>query len=150
MRTHRQVLDRSWMSLGSASGVRWNAHGYVRRMNHRLARTFSVSAALATAGVVGGNAVVSHGTPASASATSSSASTPGSGSTESSAASTNPGSATPTSTVPVTPTPVAGSATQFSLVAGDAATVILDTNGGVLRIVAFAPHPGWFTVRLEQ
>ena len=38
----------------------------------------------------------------------------------------------------------------MSYVAGDAATVILDSAGGALRIVAFAPHPGWFTVRLEQ
>ena len=52
--------------------------------------------------------------------------------------------------MPLTPAPVAGSPTQFSLVAGDAATIILDTSGGVLRIVAFAPHPGWFTVLLEQ
>jgi hypothetical protein len=37
-----------------------------------------------------------------------------------------------------------------SYVAGDAATVVLDSAGGILRIVAFAPHPGWFTVRLEQ
>jgi hypothetical protein len=36
------------------------------------------------------------------------------------------------------------------VVAGDAATIVLDTNGGALRIVTFAPHPGWFTVRLEQ
>ena len=46
--------------------------------------------------------------------------------------------------------PVPGSATQFSYVAGDAATVVLDSAGGTLRVVTFAPHPGWFTVRLDQ
>jgi hypothetical protein len=45
---------------------------------------------------------------------------------------------------------VAGSPTQVSYVAGDAATVILDSGSGALRIVDFTPHPGWFTVRLEQ
>jgi hypothetical protein len=28
--------------------------------------------------------------------------------------------------------------------------VVFDSAGAALRIVAFAPHPGWFTVRLEQ
>jgi hypothetical protein len=50
----------------------------------------------------------------------------------------------------VTPAPVPGSATQFSYVAGDAATVIVDSAGGTLRVVTFAPQPGWFTVRLDQ
>ena len=39
---------------------------------------------------------------------------------------------------------------QFSYRAGDAATLILDSAGGTLRVVTFAPHPGWFTVSLEQ
>ena len=50
----------------------------------------------------------------------------------------------------MTAAPVPGSATQFSYVAGDAATVVLDSAGGTLRVVTFAPHPGWFTVRLDQ
>ena len=137
-----------------------NGAGYVRLMRHQLSRNLAVGAALATAGIVGGNAVIGRSIPAAASATSSSVSTPGSGSTDSSSVST-PGSgstdssvsvpaSTPASTVPLTPTPVAGSATQFSVVAGESATIIVDTTNGALRIVAFAPHPGWFTVRLEQ
>ena len=47
-------------------------------------------------------------------------------------------------------TPVPGTTTQFSYVAGDAATVVVDSAGGVLRIVTFTPHPGWFTLRLDQ
>jgi hypothetical protein len=136
-----------------------NGLGYVRLMRHQLSRNLAVGAALATAGIVGSNAVIGRSIPAAASATSSSVGTPGSGSTDSSSVST-PGSGStdssvsvPASTpasVPLTPTPVAGSATQFSVVAGESATIIVDTTNGALRIVAFAPHPGWFTVRLEQ
>jgi hypothetical protein len=52
--------------------------------------------------------------------------------------------------VSLVPVPVPGSATQFSVVAGNAATLIFETADGTLRLVTFAPHPGWFTVRLDQ
>jgi hypothetical protein len=50
----------------------------------------------------------------------------------------------------VSSTPVEGFPTQFSFLVGDAATVVLDSANGTLRIAAFAPHPGWFTVQLAQ
>ena len=50
----------------------------------------------------------------------------------------------------VTPAPVPGSATQFSYLAGDAATIVLDSADGTVRLVSFVPNPGWFTVRLDQ
>jgi hypothetical protein len=37
-----------------------------------------------------------------------------------------------------------------SYVAGDAATLILDIADGTVRLVDFAPHPGWITVRVTQ
>ena len=99
-------------------------------MRFRIARVLSVGGVLATATAVTTYSQFVSTAPVSASASSSSSPT-----------------AAP---VPVSASPVAGSTTQFSYVVGDAATVILDSAGGTLRIVAFAPHPGWFTVRLEQ
>jgi len=46
--------------------------------------------------------------------------------------------------------PVAGSPTQVSFSAGDAATIILDTAGSRLRIVTVSPHPGWSIERQEH
>ena len=93
-------------------------------------RILSIGGMLATATALTINSHVLSGTPASASVSSSS---------------------TPNST-PVTASsaPIPGSPTQLSYRAGDAATLILDSAGGTLRVVTFAPHPGWFTVRLEQ
>ena len=93
-------------------------------------RILSIGGMLATATALTINSHVLSGTPASASVSSSS---------------------TPTST-PVTASsaPIPGAPTQLSYRAGDAATLILDSAGGTLRVVTFAPHPGWFTVRLEQ
>jgi uncharacterized membrane protein YgcG len=113
-------------------------------MKSRIIRVMSIGGMLATVPAI---AVVSNaagGSPVSASASSSSSpsSTPNSVSTASSAPSAAP--------VVVVGTPVAGSTTQFSYVAGDAATLILDSAGGTLRVVTFAPHPGWFTIRLDQ
>jgi hypothetical protein len=118
-------------------------------MNRRTIRVLSISGALAATGAIVAGSQGFGSVPVSASATSSSSSpssspgtTPGAGST----ASSSPASVPAT----VSSVAVAGSPTQVSYVAGDAATVILDSAGGALRIVAFAPHPGWFTVRLEQ
>ena len=113
-------------------------------MKSRTIRALSIGGMLAT---VPAFAVISNtagGSPVSASASSSSSpsSTPNSVSIASSAPSSAP--------VVVVGTPVAGSATRFSYVAGDAATLILDSAGGTLRVVTFAPHPGWFTIRLDQ
>jgi hypothetical protein len=130
-------LDLTWPALVRAIGT-------VESMKSRIARILSVGGLLATATGVTISSHVVSGAPVSASASSSSApgTTPDSGSTASSA----PNSA------PVTASSVAvpGSATQFSYRAGDAATLILDAAGGTLRLVTFAPHPGWFTIRLEQ
>jgi hypothetical protein len=118
-------------------------------MNRRTIRVLSISGALAATGAIVAGSQGFGSVPVSASASSSSSSpssspgtTPGAGST----ASSSPASVPAT----VSSVAVAGSPTQMSYVAGDAATVILDSAGGALRIVAFAPHPGWFTVRLEQ
>jgi hypothetical protein len=118
-------------------------------MNRRTIRVLSISGALAATGAMVAGAQGFGSVPVSASASSSSSSprsspgtTPGGGST----ANSSPASVPAT----VSSVAVAGSPTQVCYVAGDAATVILDSAGAALRIVAFAPHPGWFTVRLEQ
>jgi hypothetical protein len=114
-------------------------------MNRRIIRTLSISGALAATGGIVAGAQGFGSVPASASASSSSSTpstTPGTGSTA--------GSAPASVTATVSSAAVAGAPTQVSYVAGDAATVILDSAAGALRIVTFAPHPGWFTVRLEQ
>jgi hypothetical protein len=114
-------------------------------MNRRIIRTLSISGALAATGGIVAGAQGFGSVPVSASASSSSSTpstTPGTGSTA--------GSAPASVAATVSSVAVAGSPTQVSYVAGDAATVILDSAGGTLRIVTFAPHPGWFTVRLEQ
>ena len=109
-------------------------------MKSRIVRVLSIGGMLVTAPTIAviGNAAGS--TPVSASASSSSSPT------------TTPSSVSTASAAPVTvaPTPVPGSATQFSYVVGDAATVVVDSAGGILRVVSFAPNPGWFTIRLEQ
>ena len=109
-------------------------------MRTRIVRTLSAGAVLVTAAgiTIGSQGLGSP--PVSASASSSSTPT------------TTPGAGSAASSVPVTAavTPVPGTTTQFSYVAGDAATVVVDSAGGVLRIVTFTPHPGWFTLRLDQ
>lgn len=126
---------------GSALG---EAIGTVDIMKSCTARTLSIAGLLATATAVTVTGHVASGAPVAASASSSSApdTTPNSGSTAASTPDSSP--------VTASAVPVAGSTTQFSYLAGDAATVILDSAGGTLRLVAFVPHPGWFTVRLEQ
>jgi len=111
-------------------------------MRTRLVRTLSAGAVLVTAAgiTIGSQGIGSTPVSASASSSSSPSTTPGTGSTASSA---------PTASTVVV-SPVSGSTTQFSYVVGDAATLVLDSAGGTLRIVTFAPNPGWFTVRLEQ
>ena len=113
-------------------------------MKSRTIRALSIGGMLATVPAIAVISNTAGGSPVSASASSSSSpsSTPNSVSTASSAPTSAP--------VVVVGTPVAGSATQFSYVAGDAATLILDSAGGTLRVVTFAPHPGWFTIRLDQ
>ena len=113
-------------------------------MKSRTIRVLSIGGMLATVPAIAVISNTAGGSPVSASASSSSSpsSTPNSVSTASSAPASAP--------VVVVGTPVAGSATQFSYVAGDAATLVLDSAGGTLRVVTFAPHPGWFTIRLDQ
>ena len=45
---------------------------------------------------------------------------------------------------------VPGSATEWSYVLGEAATVILDPSGAELTVVVIAPHPGWTLERAER
>ncbi len=113
-------------------------------MKSRTIRVLSIGGMLATVPAIAVISNTAGGSPVSASASSSSSpsSTPNSVSTASSAPASAP--------VVVVGTPVAGSATQFSYVVGDAATLVLDSAGGTLRVVTFAPHPGWFTIRLDQ
>jgi hypothetical protein len=113
-------------------------------MKSRIVRILSIGGMLATAAAIGVASHAAGGVPVSASASSSSSpsTTPSSVST----AGSTPSSAPAT----VIAAPVPGSTTQVSYVAGDAATVVLDSAGGTLRIVTFVPHPGWFTIRLEQ
>jgi hypothetical protein len=113
-------------------------------MDLRLARLLPICGMFVTVSalIVGGHGLGSA--PVSASASSSS--TPNS-SPDTSSASTAPAGSSP---ITVSSTPVAGSTTQFSYLAGDAATLVIDTAGGAMRLVTFAPHPGWFTVRLDQ
>lgn len=49
-------------------------------------------------------------------------------------------------TLPAAPAP--GTQTTYSI--GEAATLIVDTAGGTLVIVAIAPHPGWSLVSAES
>jgi hypothetical protein len=106
-------------------------------MNRRIIRALSIGGALAATSVVAAGAQGFGSVPVSASASSSSS---------------TPNSTPSSASVPVTvgSVAVAGSATQVSYDAGGAATVVLDSAGGTLRVVTFAPQPGWFTVRLEQ
>jgi hypothetical protein len=113
-------------------------------MKLRLVRVLSIGGVLAATTAAAGYGQVFGSGPDPA--TASSSTTSGSGSTGSSTAATTPAAAP----VPVSPAPVAGSATQFSYVAGDAATIVLDSAGGTLRLVSFVPNPGWFTIRLDQ
>jgi hypothetical protein len=112
-------------------------------MKLRLVRTLSLTGVLAAATAVTVNSQLLGGPSAAASAVSSStlSTTPSSGPVEVAASATAP---------IVASAPVPGSTTQVSYVAGNAATLILDTADGTLRLVDFAPHPGWVTVRLTQ
>ena len=115
-------------------------------MKLRIARTLALGGVLASASAVVAYNPASGSAPDPDSASSSTVATTGSGSTANSAASSTPNS-TP---VTVAAVAVAGSPSQFSFVPGDAATLVLDTAGGTLRIVSYVPNPGWFTARLEQ
>ena len=134
-------MDQHGQALGALIST-------VEPMKLRIARTLALGGALASVTAVAAYSSASGSAPDPAAASSSTVAgtTPGSGSTASSAASSTPNSA------PVTVSSVAvpGSPSQFSFLAGDAATLVLDTAGGTLRIVTFVPNPGWFTVRLEQ
>jgi hypothetical protein len=103
-------------------------------MNFRLIRVLSIGGVLATATATASYGHVLGGAPDPASASSSSA----------------PASVAPAAPATVVPAPVPGSATQFSYIAGNAATIVLDSAGGTVRLVSFVPEPGWFTVRLDQ
>jgi hypothetical protein len=115
-------------------------------MKLRFVRVLSIGGVLAAATATAGYGQVFGGAPDPASATSSTTPGSGSGSTASSTATSVAASAP----VTVVPAPVPGSATQFSYIAGDAATIVLDSADGTLRLVSFVPNPGWFTVRLDQ
>lgn len=145
-----------WPVLGRFSDNRGPARGWSNctfgGMRFRRARVLSVGAVLATALAVTtyGHVIGSASVAASASSSSSPSSSPSTGSTPGSTPASVAVSAPAPVVVTVGGTPVPGSATQFAYLAGDAATVILDSAGGTLRVVTFAPHPGWFTVRLDQ
>ena len=115
-------------------------------MNLRIARILSIGGMLATAGAVTLSTQGLGSTPASASASSSSTATtsPSASSPASTAAAATP------AIVAVSPTPVPGSTTQVAYAAGDAATLVFDTADGGMRLVAFAPNPGWVTVRIDS
>jgi hypothetical protein len=104
-------------------------------MKSRLIRTLSITGLIATASMVAANGQLLGGTPVAASTASSS---------------TPSGPAAGTPSITASSSPVPGSTTQVAYVAGDAATLILDSADGTLRLVDFAPHPGWVTVRITQ
>ena len=135
------ILGRFWDRRGSAVGQPSRS---VDSMKSRIVRILSIGGMLVTAPTIAVISNAASGAPVSASASSSSSpsTTPSSVSTASSAPASTPAT--------VAAAPVPGSATQVSYVAGDAATVVLDSAGSTLRIVTFAPHPGWLTIRLEQ
>ena len=115
-------------------------------MNLRIARILSIGGTLATAGAVTLSTQGLGSTPASASASSSSTATtsPSANSPASTAAAATP------AIVAVSPAPVPGSPTQVAFAAGDAGTLVFDTADGGMRLVAFAPNPGWATVRIDS
>jgi hypothetical protein len=113
-------------------------------MSLRFARYLAIGGMVATVGTLTVGSQAFRSTPASASASSSS--TPNTGPDASSPSSP----AVTVAPMTASSTPVPGSNSQVAYVAGDAATLIIDSAGGAMRLVTFAPHPGWFTVRLDQ
>ena len=135
-----QILDRVRPTLGPVGST-------VERMNRRTIRVPPIGALCTTGAIVAG-AQGFGGVPVSASASSSSSSpssspgtTPGGGST----ASSSPASVPAT----VSSVAVAGSPTQVSYVAGDAATVILDPPAA-LCASSHSPSPRWPSASLKQ
>jgi hypothetical protein len=135
---------QTWTFLRRRPGVPATVDFYGGPMTPRLIKFLSAGAIVAASIGVTAYGQIASGAPLAESASSSSSpgSTPGTGSV-----------ATPAPAfAPATPivAAVPGAPTQASFVAGSAATMIVDSAGGTLRIVAFAPHPGWSLVRLEQ